>query len=520
MASTKLGLESLQNNAANQTLANLNFALLNQLVQAAVLDKDLATPPSSPANESLYIVATSATGAWAGQDGKLAYWLSDANAWTFIAPRAGYSVRVLDETEASGLPLVYGYTGSAWTKRDSSGGGGDVGMDNPMTTEGDLIVGGSAGSPARLAKGTDGQVLKMVSGSPAWGTDESGGSGGGGLTYWSDARSVAAPNAEVPAHSLVAKGDESSIDAALVPKGQGGLLAAVPDNGVKGGNKRGLYAVDLQLYRSDRTQIAKGDYSVALGGGNNTSGGNYSATLGGYGNIASGQYAVAMGAYSTASGTNSLAIGNSCTASGNYSLALGVQASATGLQSIALGHQSEVSGTNSQAYGFANIADGTSSRAAGQYANARGITGADVYATGRFSVAGDSQRGRYLLRALSTDTTAIRLTTDGADASPTNQVKLPDNSSYLVTGRLNARSSADAAAWEFKCLIRRQSGAASCALVGSTTINPLASSSGASEWALAISADTSNGALGIAVTGAASTSIKWLADVETVELVG
>lgn len=179
MASTKLGLESLQNNASNQTLANLNFALLNQLVQAAVLDKDLSTPPASPANESLYIVAASATGAWAGQDSKLAYWLSDANAWTFIAPRAGYSVRVLDETEASGLPLVYGYTGSAWTKRDSSGGGGDAGMDNPMTTAGDLIVGGASGSPSRLGKGTDGQVLKMVSGSPAWGTDDSGGSGGG-----------------------------------------------------------------------------------------------------------------------------------------------------------------------------------------------------------------------------------------------------------------------------------------------------------------------------------------------------
>lgn len=123
MASNKLGLESLQNNAANQTLANLNFAVLNQLVQAVALDKDLASPPSSPANEALYIVAASATGAWSGQDGKLAYWLSDANAWQFITPRAGYSVRVLDETESSGLAVIYGYTGTSWVKRDSGGGG-------------------------------------------------------------------------------------------------------------------------------------------------------------------------------------------------------------------------------------------------------------------------------------------------------------------------------------------------------------------------------------------------------------
>ena len=35
------------------------------------------------------------------------------------------------------------------------------GMSNPMTTAADLIVGGSGGTPARLAKGTDGQVLTV-----------------------------------------------------------------------------------------------------------------------------------------------------------------------------------------------------------------------------------------------------------------------------------------------------------------------------------------------------------------------
>lgn len=49
------------------------------------------------------------------------------------------------------------------------------GMTNPMTTAGDVIVGGSSGTPTRLAKGTDGQVLKMVSGAPAWANDASGG---------------------------------------------------------------------------------------------------------------------------------------------------------------------------------------------------------------------------------------------------------------------------------------------------------------------------------------------------------
>lgn len=48
---------------------------------------------------------------------------------------------------------------------------GGGGMTNPMTTSGDIITGGTSGTPQRLAKGSDGQVLKVVSGSPAWAND-------------------------------------------------------------------------------------------------------------------------------------------------------------------------------------------------------------------------------------------------------------------------------------------------------------------------------------------------------------
>lgn len=50
-------------------------------------------------------------------------------------------------------------------------------LTNPMTTDGDLIVGGASGVPTRLAKGTDTQVLTMVSGGIAW-ADATGGTGG------------------------------------------------------------------------------------------------------------------------------------------------------------------------------------------------------------------------------------------------------------------------------------------------------------------------------------------------------
>ena len=42
-------------------------------------------------------------------------------------------------------------------------------MTNPMTTAGDIIYGGTSGTPTRLAKGTNGQILKMGATYPAWG---------------------------------------------------------------------------------------------------------------------------------------------------------------------------------------------------------------------------------------------------------------------------------------------------------------------------------------------------------------
>lgn len=42
------------------------------------------------------------------------------------------------------------------------------GMTNPMTTAGDIIVGGASGTPDRLGAGTDGNVLTLSSGAPTW----------------------------------------------------------------------------------------------------------------------------------------------------------------------------------------------------------------------------------------------------------------------------------------------------------------------------------------------------------------
>jgi hypothetical protein len=57
-----------------------------------------------------------------------------------------------------------------------SGGGGGGGMTNPMTDVGDLIRGGTAGAPTRVAAGTNGHILTLVGGMPAWAPNAGAGS--------------------------------------------------------------------------------------------------------------------------------------------------------------------------------------------------------------------------------------------------------------------------------------------------------------------------------------------------------
>ena len=79
---------------------------LDALVQLAVLDRDLATPPVSPADGGRYLVAVGGTGAWAGRDGKVAAWQDGA--WAFLAPQAGWLLWVADESR------LIGFDGAAW----------------------------------------------------------------------------------------------------------------------------------------------------------------------------------------------------------------------------------------------------------------------------------------------------------------------------------------------------------------------------------------------------------------------
>jgi hypothetical protein len=65
----------------------------------SVKDRDLTAPPGSPALGDSYIVATGATGDWAGHDGEVAVYTGSG--WAFGAPRVGWLALVEDESVLS-----------------------------------------------------------------------------------------------------------------------------------------------------------------------------------------------------------------------------------------------------------------------------------------------------------------------------------------------------------------------------------------------------------------------------------
>lgn len=159
-----------------------------------------------------------------------------------------------------------------------------------------------------------------------------------GLSYLVESRSIAAPNATVPAHLLTPTAAEADIDLVLQPKGTAALLMTVPDNGVAGGSKRGLRAIDLQAYRTASAMVASGTYAIIVGSSNQ----------------ASNTKACAIGDQNTVSGNTSYAVGLGNTVSATWSIAFGRSNTVSGGQSWAVGETNTVVGGNCGAFGQSN----------------------------------------------------------------------------------------------------------------------------------------------------------------------
>ena len=266
---------------------------------------------------------------------------------------------------------------------------------------------------------------------------------------------------------------------------------------------------------------------------------------------ATGTNAIAIGDSAVSSNTKSFALGKS-RASGNLSFAAAIQNNstskgATGSQCIAMGYGAYSPGGNSVAIAI-NSNSGTGSN---NLAMMRGsITGgksnslaigynsrcdqANATALGYHSVAlsrgkfayqgmsskpaGYAQMGLVNLCGTTTDATPEVLSNSNGTNLDYAQLLIPNNTSYTFTGVISAREKAsegtDVGGWELKGVIRREGSASTTTLVNSI-INDINVPTG---WAVAVSADTTNGALSVTVTGVASTNITWVATIYTSEV--
>ena len=326
-----------------------------------------------------------------------------------------------------------------------------------------------------------------------------------GLFYFDEVKSTAAPNATVPVIALKTEGAETNIDAAIVQKGAGAVLAAIPDNTATGGNKRGPNAVDLQTSRAAATDVAGGTYSTISGGTDNAvaSGATNAVIAGGTSNQNSGISAAIAGG-----STNNIA------ATAPYSAVGG------GRDNVVQAQYANLAGGREN-----TIAAGADySMVPGGYRAIAARTGQEVMASGAFSTLdGTAQVSRQVLRAETTDNANTRLTTDGsASANAYNTVNLVANSVYAVHGILTATDTnpavADARMWEIKALVKRGALPSATVVVGTPSITDVAADTGASGWAVAVAADTTNGAVSVTVTGAPATTIRWVCSLTTTEV--
>lgn len=114
MSTPNLGLELVPSNSLQPSVPiNDTLQVIDALLQLAVIDKDLATPPATVDADAgkRWIVGAAATGAWTGKSGQVAL-CTGATLWRFLEPRDGWEAVVLDEGP---LGTRYRYIGGAWS---------------------------------------------------------------------------------------------------------------------------------------------------------------------------------------------------------------------------------------------------------------------------------------------------------------------------------------------------------------------------------------------------------------------
>ena len=362
---------------------------------------------------------------------------------------------------------------------------------------GDIAVGvsgtGSVDNAALRADGTGGATLQ----NSAWVIADN---------------ATASPNNTVNHASLQATGGTTNVSVSIVPKGTGAFTLQVPDGTATGGNARGAYAVDLQTSRSAASQVGSGNYSFTTGYGNTNSAGDGSAVFG------------YQSSATSARGGSPLVAGYQCTNTGTGygGVVLGYRSSITASDysqgNVSIGNSTGVTcAPSGTALNGVAIGDNVGTTAAGGFATGeRSLAdryGMTAKASGRFAANGDAQQVGFVLRRKTTDATATTLMLDGS------AIRLTITSGKVMSAmcRICGIKSDGSAVSNYvrRVVIKNVGGTTS--LVGSVeTIGTDIEDNASTD--IAITADDTNDALQINVTGIAAETWRWVAVVEGLEI--
>lgn len=129
MTTPQLGIREMESAQAQpEVIVNESLRVLEAAIQIRVLDKDLLTPPATPASNARYLLAgTPLTGTWTGQNNKIAYIRNST--WAYLTPQEGWLVWVDDEN------LFYQYLSGTWVEFAAGGSITLVNMDTSPPEE-------------------------------------------------------------------------------------------------------------------------------------------------------------------------------------------------------------------------------------------------------------------------------------------------------------------------------------------------------------------------------------------------
>jgi hypothetical protein len=249
---------------------------------------------------------------------------------------------------------------------------------------------------------------------------------------------------------------------------------------------------------------ASGDHATVGGGEANIASGSNATVGGGKGNTASDWYATVGGGYQNTASNYLYATvggGDSNSASGDAATVGG------GASNTASGTSATVGG------GQANTASGAYSTVPGGFTVSASHWGEMAYTSTYIANSGDAQTSVYVL---SNNTTGITQTELFLDPWATQRITLANNRTLTFDILIVARSSTGSSAgYRIQGVIKNVGGTTSF-IGGAPATTVLGEDVPA--WDAVAQADDTNDALVIKVTGAASTSIYWVATVRTAEV--